>query len=554
MDRIDSEATPYSRLDLTHSCRSTLSSWIDGKCFAEEKLKAMSPAQAVRLASRDEPNSCIVNTMAKLAASDDRYSGKNALWMFVGQVARTKRTSTKRTTWEVPMWILPFQGVIAVVQASFADHKLLPSAKPFVRDFYNGLLQVFEVIWHDRDLLRAKGYPADMLRNDVGRIFGACAIIRDLKRLAYAEKPLELLLTCWLEMSPDNLDTRKMMATTVTFLIEKSAPNLGYPLIGGPCPSDLEQRIFKIISPEYMAMKLKRMFDTDVLVGRYLNEELSLWVHLLRLGTNQPLINCLIDERAQLGVIIAVCRHLRSDDDDIETTKLILHNGGLLASRLFNASGVRMQDFVTQLLGLQAFAELLVRALTLLSSAPPGHDPAALEIWLKIFGWVAHSSHCYLETCKLQTTPLILHNARTSIELVYLQSRSGLIRNLEGNASVAHPCLEKMDALFYLLGCSEKSLRERLKLHRKCCNFDCPNRSLWKRSPRKFTCFRCETVFYCDRSCQKRYVSILMLVIRLISVHSDWQLHKPDCDPEKFANLNEMLLLYHDRHPTASEG
>ncbi|KAF9484704.1 hypothetical protein BDN70DRAFT_872236 [Pholiota conissans] len=60
--------------------------------------------------------------------------------------------------------------------------------------------------------------------------------------------------------------------------------------------------------------------------------------------------------------------------------------------------------------------------------------------------------------------------------------------------------------LMALLGIINKSIRERYRLDKKCCNLECPARTAGVRSEKRHVWSECQAVWYCDAVCQKRCV------------------------------------------------
>ncbi|KDR68688.1 hypothetical protein GALMADRAFT_1023151 [Galerina marginata CBS 339.88] len=141
------------------------------------------------------------------------------------------------------------------------------------------------------------------------------------------------------------------------------------------------------------------------------------------------------------------------------------------------------------------------------------NSPDGVEVWYEIFERITHSMTCENSGgCEYHATPPFLQAVRTSLERLVIPTL--IVLREEARDGGEQKYLVQWVRLLRLLGITDKTIRERHRLDRKCCNIVCPARNSGVPSTKKNTCTECHSVFYCDRTCQK----------------SDWENHKNECE------------------------
>jgi len=124
------------------------------------------------------------------------------------------------------------------------------------------------------------------------------------------------------------------------------------------------------------------------------------------------------------------------------------------------------------------------------------------EEWREIFERIVHSMGCENMTgCEYHANPEFLEAVKTSFERLTIPTMIALQEEIPvgGDKKFVY----QWHMLAKMLGITDKSIRERYRTDRKCCNLACPARNSGVRSGKKSTCEVCQSVFYCDRNCQK---------------------------------------------------
>lgn len=130
--------------------------------------------------------------------------------------------------------------------------------------------------------------------------------------------------------------------------------------------------------------------------------------------------------------------------------------------------------------------------------------------WRPLFEDIEHSALCRNEKCDKHGTDQCLDVLRETFERGFAH-----IGALSCTEKEAGPILQSAIAMWTktsdLLAVTETTVRERMKLLRKCCNFKCTQAYQMHRQKR-YRCVSCETVYYCNRNCQKEWASNPYLV------------------------------------------
>lgn len=147
-------------------------------------------------------------------------------------------------------------------------------------------------------------------------------------------------------------------------------------------------------------------------------------------------------------------------------------------------------------------------------SWPASKPPNSAGSFYAFFGNVQHSMTCEKgAACTFHATPQFLQAARTSLERFGIPT----LIALQEDVGAGGKYLDLWTSLAKLLGITKEAVRQRYRLDRKCCNLTCPARNSGTHTARKSLCSECESVYYCDRTCQKRY-AIILAVRMLLTV------------------------------------
>ena len=151
------------------------------------------------------------------------------------------------------------------------------------------------------------------------------------------------------------------------------------------------------------------------------------------------------------------------------------------------------------------------------------------ERWYELLARITHTLECdnYFD-CPFHSTPEFLSSVRGALELIAIPMFIALQEELPPDGNTLY--LDQWKLLVMALGVTESSIRERYRSEKKCCNLKCPTRNSFLRSEKKSICVACQSVFYCNRLCQKRYAQIYLVLFLTLNVSfSDWPTHKPEC-------------------------
>jgi len=158
-----------------------------------------------------------------------------------------------------------------------------------------------------------------------------------------------------------------------------------------------------------------------------------------------------------------------------------------------------------------------------------GFYEAGAERWYELLVRITHALECDNDIdCPFYATYEFRDAVKGALELIAIPTFIALEEELPIGGDTRY--LDQWSLLLMALGVTESSIRERYRSEKKCCNLKCPTRNSGLRSEKKSICVACQSVFYCNRACQKRYVQIC-LALPLISngCFSDWPTHKPEC-------------------------
>ncbi|KAF9530939.1 hypothetical protein CPB83DRAFT_849903 [Crepidotus variabilis] len=512
--------------DITYE-KCTCPSWTP-ECVAKQRLSDQKPAEAVRLASLEPPQSCFISNMIPFIMKNNAYITSGIFPVLLHHIVSSdSSTRSKLTPWDYPNWVIPLKTAFACLNTLYtAPHSFVPAARPVIQELRSRLPKIVDVIWNDHDLLKTPGSPPDSIREAVASFFGICSADKNSKTILYGGKSLELLLTCLLEMTCPYWPTKLDFINSIDYFFNTKLTPFQMKF---PIPRDILSRIFKIYPPQYIAAKFTFWLQNEELIDDALNTTLLPMVrftHLSMEAGNTTWPRTFTASGVHIPLIRAIRRQLIYGGDPWRDST---HSSqfGLAVMTPVITSAIPYEVF-TDLLSKTPFIEVTARAWYLGATSPtiPPSDMVKMD-WASCLGTL----RCWLKggftDAHKRSTPALIDAARVAIELAYAPSLFWVPKK---SPLVPGPSAE-WRKIFSILGITEVTIRERHKLMRKCCNIDCPHRTAGKKSEKKYTCSHCETVVYCDRTCQK----------------ADWRKHKKTCDPSSFATVDSISNLYENK-------
>ncbi|KDR80428.1 hypothetical protein GALMADRAFT_242864 [Galerina marginata CBS 339.88] len=446
---------------------------------------------AIVAAAREVPEPHFLSHIAMGTLVDPRFRRSGAATMFLGHILQDHSTKGTR------IWENASVGIINVLSGIYQSESEVRDAAILqeIHSSYRGILDVF---WKNFSTLTQVGVTADSRRAIVAKLFHHFLCDPGMKQTMYDERTAKIVLQCWLGTAPDS-PVRKNVAITVDLMFTpydhlENSPPIGYLRLASN-----SYKITTFISQVNYALKHKKM------VGETLLREVSTLRKFIAL--DEPFFPHIVEGGVHRQYAAAARRHLKNGDSDIITQEL-LEESGLFMQLLLDQASNTMALF-TELLANTCLAEIGAVALKL---ANRSYSNAAVP-WYIIFENIKHSMTCNdFDECKYHATPSFLEAARTSLERLAIPTVIALQEEVVVGGERKY--LDQWTQVIRLLGITDKSIRERYRVDRKCCNLGCPARNSGSPSPKKSTCMECRSVFYCDYACQK----------------SDWINHKAECE------------------------
>jgi hypothetical protein len=119
-------------------------------------------------------------------------------------------------------------------------------------------------------------------------------------------------------------------------------------------------------------------------------------------------------------------------------------------------------------------------------------------MWYNLLDRIAHTIECKSPKCLFKVTPAFRKGTRSSFERVYIPT----LHTLRESGTPDSKALNLWERIARDLEVSEASVRCKWRVEKQCCNPECPKRKL--SNVKVMACVRCQSVFYCGRTCQKR--------------------------------------------------
>ncbi|CAA7268266.1 unnamed protein product [Cyclocybe aegerita] len=478
-------------------CRCTLDSC--PSVIADRRIASLKPHEAVAALAEEGPTTPFVNRVAKATEVDPAYRRAGVAKIFVQKILEGQSTRDR------PHWDWPIYGIGTVIHG--IREKKEPQDDEILQYLFASYPAIIDVI--SRSFMRFIPWNLYGLSRRCLVAWMICAYVAakdpEMKWKMYDEKTLTLVKFCWADTSPDFL-LRVYPAKLLMYMTEESTD-------GKPNPPDRLEKFAKVLG----SMPAFTSSLAFILKGKKLTE-LMLWheIAVVRslISEWHPFAKPFLEGDIPKLVMAAIRRFMKTHPD--EEFGGLLEEGELLAVQFILACppSDTMKNFI-YLLNDTCLIEVAVEGLKLASiQSPPGSLlPKGSGTFCLIFSTISHAlsvtgSRCECG-CNFRSSPEFTEAARAAIERVGLQkllSLSLVINNWQY-------FMESLGALSNVLGVSGTSVRERHRLDRKCCNVACPARTSGKRSEKKSACQKCQSVYYCDRECQKK----------------DWSKHKSEC-------------------------
>lgn len=141
-------------------------------------------------------------------------------------------------------------------------------------------------------------------------------------RTMYDEKPLKVVLHCWLEIPPDDPTRENAMVP-----VEQMFHPVGSQ-IGAAPPENYMMTAFKSFKISTFVSKVNFALKNKKLLGTRLDQEINLIS--LSMRKKQPVFPHLIENKVPKQVALALRRQLKHQESEgIETTDGVLQEGGL---------------------------------------------------------------------------------------------------------------------------------------------------------------------------------------------------------------------------------
>jgi len=160
----------------------------------------------------------------------------------------------------------------------------------------------------------------------------------------------------------------------------------------------------------------------------------------------------------------------------------------------------------TELLDTSCVMEVAAAGLLIMNKERRKEYACLAGDWIEFLDRMKHAIVCDNYTgCPFHATPTLLDVVRKAVELVFVPTREGLKAEQGADGAMYLDFWLEFEPF---LGISEETIRERYRRERQCCNLTCPFRFSGVLLSKKYTCAKCQYVFYCNRECQKRSVWI----------------------------------------------
>ncbi|KAF9525820.1 hypothetical protein CPB83DRAFT_515011 [Crepidotus variabilis] len=207
-------------------------------------------------------------------------------------------------------------------------------------------------------------------------------------------------------------------------------------------------------------------------------------------------------------------------------------SGCTMLSKYITTSGQQGHIVIYHLLS-KPFVPQLFSSIFLLLTKPdspsllPLNLSRALDIWEQLLNQIKHATSCRQGGCWLAGLSKLLDLTRQIFELIYYETIPG-IREAPTISKLGSRILQLWQDSSIFYGITERTVLERYKFLKKCCNPTCTQRLKRVQKMKKFRCLACHTVFYCSRECQKL----------------DWKTHHLNCDASAFATRESLQQMY----------
>ncbi|KAJ3515076.1 hypothetical protein NLJ89_g1990 [Agrocybe chaxingu] len=446
--------------------------------IADRRIASLKPHEAVAALAEEGPTTPFVNRVAKVAEVDPAYRRAGVAKIFV------QKTLEGQSTGDRPHWDWPIYGIGAVLYG--IRETKVPQDDEILQYLFASYPAIIDIIFRDLPRFTPWNHCGLSRKCLVAWMIGAYVASKDpeMKRKMYDEKTLALVIWCWIDTSPD-FPQRLYPAKLLMHMTEGSTD-------GKPNPPDRLENFAK---------------------GKKFTE-LSLWYEIAVLRSLisewHPFARALLEGDIPKLAIAAIRRFMKTRPE--EDFSPLLEECELLALQFisFCPTSETMKNFI-YLLNDTCLIEIAVEGLKLASrqSAPL----TGSGIFCQFLNTISHTlsvTGCGCECgCNFRSSHEFTEAARTAIERAGLLQPPLLLRMIEN----APHFMGSLCVLSNALGISLDSVRERHRLDRQCCNVACPARTSGKRSEKKSACQKCQSVFYCDRECQKK----------------DWSQHKREC-------------------------
>ncbi|KAF9525818.1 hypothetical protein CPB83DRAFT_858931 [Crepidotus variabilis] len=507
------------------------------ECSARETISKLSASEALNLTLQHPPNSCFALRMVDVDEPDSpasRRSSRDFLSLIMALMKKCR--AVKSTSWSEVTWSIPVEGVCKLLDPM---HKLLePDAAPGqgltrgeLRELRSIIILAIDLIWIDRDLIQADNLNADIIRMDVAYFFSQLLCYPQLHHYFKIDKIIDLVWLCWFETPRIPHPTIHPHRNTAIEVLEMMFEDHDEERI-----LKLGERLLATFSLDYIAGKAADWLGDENVLNRDLELEFR------GIGLVFQCFTCMgipydtqtapfLESSVHLHACNALCRQIIAGEQNDPSTIEIMIFTPYIFLFVMKSRKYPIHQSLSDLFHSTPFPTVLSRIFLSLHSnsieATREDLTRAFDGWDKFLIWVTHGALCKDEKCWMVGSAESLDSSRQGFELVYAETLSRL-RLEEDQGPLGAQVCDLWEVICAILGLRCHAMRERFKLLKKCCACNCPQRLVGISSPKRYCCAKCETVFYCDRTCQKL----------------DWAAHKPVCDPTQFATYDRLVTLY----------
>ncbi|KAF8964805.1 hypothetical protein BDZ97DRAFT_1814572 [Flammula alnicola] len=437
----------------------------------QEMVSTLPPHKAVAEAAKVDPMSPLVNAVAT-KAGNPLYRRAGAPAMFVKHMLNSKPTDPDAL--DVPYWKNPVMGLGNTLAGILRENSEVQDAA-ILQELRAAYPRIIDVLWRDFALLKQPGSDGDESRISVSNMIRAFLKDRTFKRAVVEVKTITIVVQCWLETTPDSC------SRAISRISTTDAMTVLFSSLNNPPPEYLDIA-FKAFDTSYLISRVVSYLKDKNLSGTDLTQEVPLLSHFI--VRKEPFLAPFVRGRVHKYLMAATLRHLKSSGQNPELIEQILEDAAIFTDRLTTSADDPVEMFT------KLFSS--TSGLKVTSKVPTQGHNGPIEPWFDIFERVWHCITC--ETphgrCRYQATPAMMQAAKAAFERSQYRCCAG-----------SRKYINLWSQIISKLGMTGASIRERHRLERKCCNII------------KSTCALCQSVYYCDRACQKE----------------DWKNHKEEC-------------------------